>query len=76
MKEEALDLIPTDDLFASLVRRWPDCILLGVTQSTEGQFMQYRRRSGNPLTLLGLLMLEVQVTQRDILADRLDAGDG
>jgi hypothetical protein len=74
-KKEELDLLPTDDLFAAFVRRWPDCIILGQKQSAEGQYTQHRRRAGNPFTLLGLLMLEVHVTQRQILSGVQDAGD-
>ena len=74
-KEEELDLIPTEDLFAAFVRRWPDCIVLGQKLRGEGQCLQFRRRAGNPLTILGLLVLEMQVTQRSILADRQEAGD-
>lgn len=69
-----LDLVPTDELFASLVRRWPDCMVIGQKINVEGHCVQYRRRAGNPFTLLGLLMIELQVAQRDILDDARDVG--
>ncbi len=76
-----MDLIPTEQLIRSLFRRWPDCVVLGQKQSRrpstngEGEVMHYRRRTGNPFTLLGLLMMEVQGTQRDILAETREVNE-
>ena len=75
MTDEQLDLIPTDDLFAALARRWPDCIIVGQRKSGEGEYTQYRRRAGNPFTLLGLMMFEIYATQRDIQSDGHAVGD-
>lgn len=73
MTQDELDLVPSDELFNSLARRWPDCILLAQKPGPDGTLVQYRRRHGNPFTLLGCLMAEVTTTQRDLLVDAQNA---
>ncbi len=73
MTQDQLDLVSSDDLFSALARRWPDCLLIAQKPAADNQFVQYRRRSGNPFTLLGCLVAEVTLTQRDLLIDQADA---
>ncbi len=73
MTQDQLDLASSDDLFDALARRWPDILLIAQKPAADNQFVQYRRRAGNPFTLLGCLVIEVTSTQRDLLIDQSNA---